>query len=332
VRTRAGAETPRPRSAEAMLLAFLEEHRRRNYSAALISQARYMLPRFLSHLRERRLRDVRGATEAHIEAYARRLAQLKTRHGRPLALVTQLGHLAMIRRFFRFLFERGWILQDPTKNLMLPQYQNLPRTILTLSQARQLMNAPHRYHGRWWWPHVEKRDHAILELLYGTGIRLAECIRLDVADIDLLQEQLFVRTGKGKKDRVVPIPTRAGLALDAYLRDARPALVKDQRTCALFTSWLGKRLKPITLQAMLRRRAQAARLVVPLSPHVLRHSYATHLLRGGADVRHVQELLGHAEIDSTMRYTRVEVSDLARVIERSHPREREWTRRRSKAR
>jgi integrase/recombinase XerD len=315
-----------------MLEAFLGEHRRRNYSAALLTQARYTLPRFLSHLREKRLRDLRGVTEAHIEAYARRLARHKTKQGRPLALATQLGHLTMIRRFFRFLFERRWILQDPARNLVLPQQQNLPRTILTLSQARQLMNAPHRYHGRWWWPHVEKRDHAILETLYGTGIRRSECIRLDVADVDLLQEQLLVRNGKGKKDRVVPIPARAVLALDAYLRDARPAFVKDRRVTALFTSWWGGRLKPVTLAAMLKRRAKAAGLAISLSPHVLRHTCATHLLKGGADVRHVQEILGHAEIDSAMRYTRVEVSDLAKVIGRAHPREREWARRGRKPR
>ena len=325
MRTRAGAEA-RPRSAEAMLLAFLEEQRRRNYSTSLSDQARQILPRFLAHLRDNGVRDLRAVSEAHTLAYARHLSRRKSRYGRPLALATQLCHLSMIRRFFHFLLRRRWILEDPTKDLVLPAHDDLPRTVLSLSQARQLMSAPHRFHGRWWWPHVEKRDHAILELLYGTGIRLAECIRLDVADVDLLQEQLFVRTGKGKKDRVVPIPTRARLALDAYLRDARPAFVKD-RTSALFTSWLGKRLKPVTLQAMLRRRAKAARLAVPLSPHVLRHSYATHLLKGGADVRHVQELLGHAQLDSTMRYTRVAVCDLVKVIERSHPREREWTRR-----
>jgi integrase/recombinase XerD len=315
-----------------MLESFLEEHRRRNYSTALLTQARYTLPRFLSHLREKRLRDLRGITEATIEAYARRLARHKTKQGRPLALATQLGHLTMIRRFFHFLFERRWILQDPTKSLVLPQHENLPRTILTLSQARQLMSAPHRYHGRWWWPHVEKRDHAILETLYGTGIRRSECLRLDVADLDLAQGQLFVRNGKGKKDRVVPVPSRALLALDAYLRDARPAFVKDRREMALFTSWCGRRLKPTTLAAMLKRRAKAAGLPVSLSPHVLRHTCATHLLKGGADVRHVQEILGHAQIDSTMRYTRVDVSDLAKVLERAHPREREWARRGSRRR
>jgi len=325
VRTRAGAEA-RPRSAEAMLLAFLQETQR-HYSASLLALARQILPLFLSHLREKRLRDLRGVREEHIDAYARHLARRKSKHGRHLAIATQLGHLAMVRRFFRFLHGRRWILDDPTKDLILPRHDSLPRTVLSRSQARQLMGAPHRYHGRWWWPHVEKRDHAILELLYGTGIRMGECTRLDAADVDLLETQLLVRNGKGKKDRVVPIPHRAAQALDAYLRDARPAFVKDHRVSALFTSWLGQRLKPITLAAMLKRRAKAAGLPVSLSPHVLRHTCATHLLKGGAGVRHVQEILGHADIDSTMRYTRVHVSDLAKVIERSHPREREWVRR-----
>jgi integrase/recombinase XerD len=310
-----------------MLLAFLEELRRRRYSAALLDQARHILPRFFSHLKDKGRRDLRGVREEHVDAYAHYLARCKSKYGRPLALATQLGHLTMIRRFFRFLLRRRWILQDPTKDLMLPRYDSLPRTILSLSQARQLMGAPHRYHGRWWWPHVEKRDHAILELLYGIGIRLGECIRLDVADVDLLQGQLLVRNGKGKKDRVVPVPHRALVALDAYLRDARPAFVKDRRVSALFTSWMGQALKPVTLVSMLKRRAKAARLPVSLSPHVLRHSCATHLLKGGADVRHVQEILGHAHLDSTMRYTRVAVTDLHKVIERSHPREREWARR-----
>jgi integrase/recombinase XerD len=308
-------------------VAFLEDLRRRHYSDSLLALARQILPPFLFHLRERRICDLRRVRAEHIDAYARHLARRQSKHGRPLAVATQLCHLAMVRRFFRFLHGRGWILDDPAKDLLLPRHDSLPRTILSLSQARQLMGARHRYHGRWWWPHVEKRDHAILDLLYGTGIRLGECIRLDAADVDLLEAQLLVRNGKGKKDRIVPIPHRAAQALDAYLRDARPAFVKDHRVSALFTSWLGQRLKPITLQAMLKRRARAAGLPVAVSPHVLRHTCATHLLKGGAGVRHVQEILGHADIDSTVRYTRVSTSDLARVLERSHPRERQWARR-----
>lgn len=327
MRTRVAGEATRLGSAESMAAALVQELTRRRYSSSTLQQAHQVLPRFLSHLREKGRCDLRAVTEQDVEAYARTLARRTTRDGRPLALATQLHHLSMIRRFFRFLVRRRWILQDPTKDLVLPRHDSLPRAVLSLSQARQLMSAPHRYHGRWWWPHVEKRDHAILELLYGTGIRLGECIRLDVADLDLLEGQVLVRNGKGKKDRVVPIPLRAVQATDAYLREARPAFVKDHRAPALFTSWMGKRLKPVTLVAMLKRRAKAARLPVSLSPHVLRHTCATHLLKGGADVRHVQEILGHAHLDSTMRYTRVAATDLAKVIDRCHPREQQWRRR-----
>jgi integrase/recombinase XerD len=328
VRIHAAAEP----SAEALLERFLEELRRRRYSTSLIEQAQHVLPRFLSHLRERHVRDLRAVTETHVEAYLRHLAQTPTKYGRPPALATQLIHLALIRRFFRFLYCRRWLLADPTGDLALPRPDSLPRTVLSRAQARQLICASQRFNGRWWWPHVETRDRALLELLYGTGIRKSECIRLDVGDLDLLQGELLVRNGKGRKDRLVPIPGRAALALDTYLREARPAFVKDHRQAALFTSWQGERLKPVSLVALLKRRAQAARLPVALSPHLLRHTCATHLLRGGADVRHVQELLGHAHLDSTARYTRVALADLAQVLERAHPREREWARRRRPAR
>lgn len=314
------------------MAALIDELKRRHYSASMLDQAHQVLPRFLSHLRERRQPDLRAVTEANVEGYVHALARRTTRYGRPPALATQLHHLSMIRRFFRFLYGRGWILQDPARDVTLPRPDHLPRTVLSLSQARRLVSVPSRYNRRWWWPHVEKRDHAILELLYGTGIRLGECIRLDVADLDLLEEQLLIRNGKGKKDRVVPIPARTALSLDTYLREARPAFVKEPRVSALFTSWTGGRLKPVTVFAMLKSRAKAACLTVPLSPHVLRHTCATHLLQGGADVRHVQEILGHAHLDSTMRYTRVAIVDLHKVLERCHPSEREWARQVRRAR
>jgi integrase/recombinase XerD len=298
----------------------------------MLDQAHQVLPRFLSHLRERRRRDLRAVTEADVEAYVHALARRATRYGRLPALATQIHHLSMIRRFFRFLYERRWILQDPARGVALPRPDNLPRTVPSLSQARRLVSVPSRYNGRWWWPHVEKRDHAILELLYGTGIRLGECIRLDVADLDLLEGQVLVRNGKGKKDRVVPIPARTADSVDTYLRESRPAFVEEPRVSALFTSWMGERLKPVTLVAMLKQRGKAARVTVPLSPHVLRHTCATHLLQGGADVRYVQEILGHAHLDSTMRYTRVAIADLRKVLERCHPSEREWARRVRRAR
>ena len=324
--TRAAAEG-QPRSAQALVDVFLAELQRRRYSTSLLDRAERVLPRFISHLRGAGVRDLRGVSEAHVVSYLRRLARGKTLSGRPASLTTQGLYLSVVRRFFRFLVRRRLMLQDPAAGVVTPRADTLPRIVLSISQARRLMTAPMPFHARWWWRHVEQRDRAILELLYGAGLRMGECVRLEAGDLDLLQTQVLVRNGKGRKDRVVPLPTRAVFALDAYLREARPAFLKDPRVSALFTSWQGRPLKPVTLVAMIRRRAQAAKLPVRISPHVLRHSCATHLLQGGADVRHVQAILGHACIESTIRYTRVVTADLARVLERAHPRERQWRRR-----
>ena len=164
---------------------------------------------------------------------------------------------------------------------------------------------------------IGKRDRAILELLYGAGIRLGEAVRADVSDLDLRQGLLLVRNGKGKKDRVVPVGGRAALALGTYLADVRPELVKRLES-ALFLSRDGARLSKIGLQAMVKRHGQAIGLHV--SPHTLRHTCATHLLRGGADIRHVQELLGHRSLQTTALYTRVAIEDLRQVLARAHPR------------
>ena len=175
-------------------------------------------------------------------------------------------------------------------------------------------------------PHTSrgKRSRAILDLLYGTGIRVGECERLDLADVNLGQGVLFIRDGKGRKDRVVPLLGRAADALDTYLREARPALMKDPREPALFLTRHGTRVRVKTIQYLVRMNAKKAEIPQPLSPHQLRHACATHLLKGGADVRHIQKLLGHQSLDSTAIYTRVAPLDLAKAIETAHPREKNW--------
>jgi integrase/recombinase XerD len=182
-------------------------------------------------------------------------------------------------------------------------------------------------------PHTSrgKRSRAILELLYGTGIRVGECERLDLSDVNLGQGVLFIRDGKGKRDRVVPLLGRAADALDTYLRDARPALMKDPRERALFLTRHGTRLRKKVIQYLVRMNARKAEIPKPLSPHQLRHACATHLLKGGADVRHVQKLLGHASLDSTAIYTHVAPVELAKAIEAAHPREKNWRPKKSRA-
>ena len=169
---------------------------------------------------------------------------------------------------------------------------------------------------------VGMRNRALLETLYGTGIRLAECFRLDVMDVDLQEGTLLVRDGKDRKDRLLPLPSGAAAALDAYLRESRTGLVCDPREPALFLPREGRRLRPVSIQFVVRWHAERAAIPGRVSPHLRRHACATYLLRGGADVRHIQELLGHASLETTSVYTRVEIKDLKEAIARAHPRAR----------
>jgi integrase/recombinase XerD len=305
VRTRGGGDLGR------LLTVYVEELRVRRFSASSIDKTHVELPRLIHHLRENGVRDARAVTEEHLVAYARHLEHRVTRRGSPLAAASRASAVSTLRRFFAFLASRGHILRDPAAAIPLPRSARLPRGILTERQARRLVAAP--FPGS----PIGKRDRAILELLYGTGIRLGEAARADVSDLDLREGLLLVRSGKGKKDRVVPVPGRAAMALDTYLVEARPELVK-RVDAALFISRHGGRLSLVGLWAIVRRHGRAIGLDV--SPHALRHTCATHLLRGGASIRHVQELLGHRSLATTALYARVAIEDLREVLGRAHPR------------
>jgi integrase/recombinase XerD len=165
------------------------------------------------------------------------------------------------------------------------------------------------------------RDRAILELLYASGLRVAELVGLEVGDVDLEAEVVRVM-GKGRRPRVVPMGTYAVRALEAYLNLGRPAILRGRQSRALFVRRGGKSLSRQRVWGMLRRYARLAGISTPVSPHMLRHSFATHLLEGGADLRAVQELLGHASIATTQIYTHVTREQLRQVFDRAHPRDR----------
>jgi integrase/recombinase XerD len=305
VRTRGGGDLA------VLLTRYVEELRVRRYSASSLEKARFELPGLIHHLSENGVHDARAVAEAHLVAYARHLEGRRTRWGSPLTASSRASAISTMRRFFAFLASRGHILRDPAQAIPLPKIRRLPRGILTEGQARRLVAAP--FPGT----RIGKRDRAILETLYGTGIRLGEAARADVSDLDLRERVLLVRSGKGRKDRVVPVPGRAAAALDTYLTEARPELVK-RLDAALFLSRDGGRLSLVGLRAVVHRHGRA--IGVDVSPHALRHTCATHLLRGGADIRHVQELLGHRCLATTALYTRVAIKDLREVLARAHPR------------
>jgi site-specific recombinase XerD len=314
VPTRAGAE-----SFPSLFQAYLADISERGLSESLRERAEYVLP--LLFVRGTRSRDVRSVREPELVAFALRLSRMRNaRTRRHLLLATQRLYLQAVRRFFAFLLKCHVILDDPARDLPCRRTDALPRRVLSEAQARRLMQAPSPYDV------LGRRDRAILELLYGTGIRRGECQRLDVTDVDLGQQLVFIRNGKGKKDRMVPVSGRAVVALDLYLGEGRPELVRDARETALFLSMRGRRLDLTRIDRLVAQHAREAGISGRISPHVLRHSYATHLLAGKASVRHVQQLLGHGSIETTAVYTRVGVQDLREVLLRCHPRERCWRR------
>ncbi len=306
MRTRGAAEL------RTLLARYLESLRVRRYSETSIEKAALEVGRLIEHLKTRGVRRAPAVREAHLLAYlAKRRRTTNIRTGQPLSPWTQSSTVSMIRCFFTFAEQCGVILRSPAAAISLPRARALPRGILNEAQARRLMAAP--FSGS----PIGKRDRAILETLYGSALRRAEVVRCDVSDLDLARGLLLVRSGKGRKDRIVPVPGRALLALGTYLADARPDLAK-QTAPALFLSRYGRRMDVQSVDLLVRRHARTAR--VRATPHTLRHTCATHLLKGGADVRYVQRLLGHEHITTTAIYTHVTVADLREVFGRSHPR------------
>jgi integrase/recombinase XerD len=310
-----------PGAAEGFALhlgAFLQDLR--HYSEASRRRALAALPRLFAFLEEHGVHEPRAVNEAHLAAFARFLEEAKARRREtPLTPMTRRNHIDTVRRFFAFLARRGVLLCNPAAELVLPRPDHLPRLVLAPSQAARLVTAPSAV------TTLGKRERALLEVLYGCAIRRGECVRLDVADVDLLQGTLLVRDTKGKQDRLVPLPGRAAAAVDLYLTESRPELLKDPREQALFLSFTtgsrGSRLSASAINRVLAKHAKAMRLP-HVHPHALRHACATHVLQGGADLKHVQELLGHRSISSTVIYTRVGIRDLLSVLDRAHPRER----------
>lgn len=234
-----------------------------------------------------------------------------------LAPSTMARKIVAIRQLFSFMRRHGHIAVDPADNLRTPkQDQTLPRYLsvdemLVLLRHVTANNAPP----------LEARNRAIVELLYGAGVRVAELVGLDVSTVDLHQRLAFV-TGKGRKQRIVPFGQHAVTAVEDWLLQRENILAKKgvKPTDALFLNRLGSRLSTRSVRRMMEARCTRAGLSQTVSPHGLRHSYATHLLDGKADIREVQELLGHARLSTTQRYTHTSFAGIAAAYDASHPR------------
>ncbi len=219
--------------------------------------------------------------------------------------------LSTLRTFFRYLVREGALPTNPAEAVATPKRNRyLPKT-LSVDESAALME---RGHGT---TALALRDRAILELFYSSGLRIGELTGLNVDGLDL-RENLVRVLGKGRKERIVPVGRKAHDALCAYL-EARGAVADDQ---PLFVNHRGGRLTPRSIQRHLKTQLIKAGVIKDISPHALRHSFATHLLDGGADLRAIQELLGHASLSTTQRYTQVSVDQLMAVYDKAHPRSR----------
>jgi integrase/recombinase XerD len=259
-----------------------------------------------------------AGTPLEPEALAAYVRSLRERE-HPLAASSIARTISSIRGFTRFLVDEGLLATDPAVDLVAPkQPARLPKA-LTIEQVEALLAATDGDEP------ADLRDKALIELLYATGARISEAVGLNVDDLlgDDGTAEVVRLFGKGGKQRIVPVGSYARAALDAYLVRSRPVLsVRGRATPALFLGVRGSRLSRQNAWLLMRAAAERAKLDVELSPHSMRHSFATHLLQGGADVRVVQELLGHASVATTQIYTRVTADALRDVYVTSHPRAR----------
>ena len=302
----------------------------RGLSANTLAAYRRDLDRYAEHLAAAGRTRVDDVAEADVEDF---LTAVRTGGDGRAVLSASSAKRAVVavRGWHRFCVLEGLSATDPARAVRPPkQAQTLPKAISTddverLLEAASLGDGP-----------VPLRDRALLELVYSTGARISEAVGLDLDDLDLTEGRAAVRLfGKGSKERVVPVGAYAVEAVEAYLVRSRPALAAaGSGGAAVFLNTRGARLSRQSAWAVLRTAAERAGLpgAEHVSPHTLRHSFATHLLQGGADVRVVQELLGHASVTTTQIYTRVTPDTLREVYATSHPRARRGTGRPAPAR
>ncbi|MBI4868065.1 MAG: tyrosine-type recombinase/integrase [Candidatus Wallbacteria bacterium] len=296
---------------------YLQERKASGYAVRSLEAYTRSLTVFLKFLTDREIDSLSEVTPRDVSDFQSETMRREGPRGAPLMTTTQAHLLGDVRSFFRYLVRRGYLLIDPTQGLVLPRYKHRPpEHVLDLGEVKRLLSAPDVRKGR------GIRDRAILELLYSTGLRVSELVGLDVADLTLPEEELVVRRGKGGKYRRLPIGTVACRWLKRYLDDVRPLWLKRPSEAALFLSAWGRRLHKYNLQQAVKGYGKAAKIVAPVTPHAIRHAFATHLLRAGASIRHIQELLGHKSLSTTQIYTKVEISELKQVHRRYHPRGR----------
>lgn len=297
---------------------FLDWLRVHNYSPHSVVNHGLHLAAFIEWAEVRNVITPQQATKAILDGYQRSLFHGQGRRGKPLAFTSQQGRLVSVRVFFRWLVRQGVLLFNPASEIELPKIpKRLPKDILTPAEAERVLQQPDTN------TVFGIRDRAILEVLYSTGMRRAELIKLALTDVDFERAVITIREGKGRKDRVVPCGKRAQRWVRRYLDEARPELALEPDDGVLFLSNLGEAIGPSRLSQFVSEYIKAADIGKGGSVHTWRHSCATSLLEAGMDIRQIQVLLGHQELRSTAIYTQVSIKKLQELHALMHPAEAE---------
>jgi integrase/recombinase XerD len=306
------------RLGEPLLVAFADGMRTRLAQATLDHYV-WILRHFFEHLRAQNIEDVARVRAEDIARYRQLVGETPTRWGRPPTAAYVNAMLAAIKALYGWLIEIDAIGYDPAARIKAARApKRLPKTVLSDVEAIRLVEAGEMS------SLLGVRDRAALEVLYATGIRRAELLALDVGDLSVVDRVVRIERGKGGKGRMVPLGKIAAQVLDHYLRWVRPELTRLRPgEAALFVSHRSRRLGSTALAEIISRRARAVGIESTVTPHALRHACATHMLEAGADLRHIQELLGHSSIQSTQIYTHVSLRHLREAYARYHPRERQ---------
>lgn len=295
---------------------YLEWMKGKDYSPSSIRSRKHYLCFFARWCQEHEIARVEDVTRAMVERYQLYLLQVESaKCAGILSENSRHRHMRTVYLLFKWLMKRNCVLINPAQDLEMPERsKRLPHNVLNVSEVECVLAQANLKTG------AGIRDRAIMETLYSTGMRRSELVHLMLHDVDMERGTVFISQGKGKKDRIVPIGERALLWIEKYLREVRPKMAKQKEERELFLTKYGKAFRSADcLTSLLGKYIKAANLGKSGACHIFRHSMATLMLENGADIRYIQEMLGHECLNTTEIYTKVSIAKLKEVHERTHP-------------
>ena len=285
-------------------------------SSFTIRATKYGLRAFARFMEAEKVLHIEEITHEAMSAYQEELAFRISARGGLLAIRAQEKLLSLAKGFTRHLKDQDYLITDPGAKIKLPkQPKTLPKVIMTLPEIKKLLDSADMHTNGGY------RNRIVIEILYDTAIRRLEVCNIKISDLDLDAGYIHIRGGKGNKDRVVPVSKRVCELIRNYIFAVRPSYIKDKDGGYLILNRYGQKMDPMAVWQIVRRCVHLANIKRNVSPHTFRHTCATHMLKNGAPVRHIQEMLGHESLESTQIYTRVTINDLKEIHAKYHPSE-----------